>query len=80
VMRWWEGEDSGVLREAQTMWERVKASTAWSDELPVRRDTLLGRPVTYDRVLGIQAGSDKDDPLIRELSDLHFDLAPNTRR
>ncbi|MFN3573626.1 MAG: hypothetical protein ACK4TR_08875 [Phenylobacterium sp.] len=79
MIRWWEGEDTGVLREAQTLWERAMASTPWSDDLPVRRDTLLGRPVEYGRVLGIQAGNDKNDPLVRELSNLHFDLPPNTR-
>ena len=79
MMRWWEGTDDGVLREASTAWERVIASTPWASELPVRRDTLLGRPVKYDRILGIVAGDDDNDPLIRELADLEMDLPPNTK-
>jgi hypothetical protein len=79
MVRWWEGTDDNVLREANTLWERVMTSTFAADELPVRRDGLLGRPVQYDRILGIQAGSDEKDPVIRELSDLSFDLPPNTR-
>lgn len=79
MMRWWEGTDDGVVREANTTWEKLMASTPWASELAVRRDPLLGRPVQYDRVLGIQAGDDGDDPLIRELSGLAFDLPPNTK-
>lgn len=80
VMRWWEGENHGVTREAVGMWEKIVASTPWSDTLPVRRDTLLGRPIEYNRVGGIQAGWDPKDPLLRELGDLPLQLPPNSRK
>lgn len=79
-VRWWEGTDTGVLREAQTTWERVMQSTPWADELPVKRDPLLGRPVQYNRILGIQAGTEGADPVIDELADLNFDLPPDASR
>lgn len=78
MLRWWEGEDTNVTREAATRWEKVMASTPWASDLPERRDPLLGRAVPYDRVLGINV-KDVDDPLLRELAELSFDLPPNSR-
>lgn len=79
MARWWEGEDDNVMREASGVWERVIAGSWWMDELPVKRDPLLGRAVPYDRILGIKAKGDPDDPVLEALSDLGFDLPPDTR-
>jgi hypothetical protein len=78
TVRWWEGEDTEVTREASTMWEKVLTATPWSSELPAKRDELLGREITYDRTLGLRS-KDVDDPLLAELGDLAFDL-PRDRR
>jgi hypothetical protein len=78
TVRWWEGEETGVLREASTMWEKVLTATPWASELPPKRDELLGREINYDRTLGLRT-KDTDDPLLAELGDLAFDLPRDSR-
>ncbi|KAK0338797.1 hypothetical protein LTR94_037126, partial [Friedmanniomyces endolithicus] len=49
------------------------------NELPVKRDTLLGKPIPYDRVLGIKVKGETDDPLLKELAEIGFDLPPDSK-
>lgn len=79
MARWWMGEDTDVLRESTNAWERVIAGSWWMNELPVKRDTLLGRPIPYDRVLGIKVKGETDDALLNELAEIGFDLPPDSK-
>lgn len=79
MARWWEGEDDNVMREATDTWERVLAGSWWMDELPVKRDTLLGKPVPYDRVFGIKAKGETDDPLMKELVEIGYELPADSK-
>lgn len=78
MQRWWMNEDANATREAFTAWDKVKASTFAAADLPEKRDSLLGRVIPYDRVLGLKVGG-TDDPLLTELGRLAFDLPDNPR-
>lgn len=70
--------------EASTFMEALIGASIGADTLPTKRDYLIGRPMPVEglnRIVGVrvapQAGD--DDPLLKELEDLSFDL-PGAKR
>lgn len=73
--KWWEGTDDNATREAVTMWEKALKGSGWfQDSLPVRVDPLLGRPVPYDRELGVATKEVSKDRLLNEMSAIAFSM------
>jgi hypothetical protein len=83
IQRQFDKWDTGYVREAQGFAEGLLKSSWGASTLPVKRDTLLGRPVdmtTGERMIGVKAGPETVDPLERELDTLSFDIpAPKTK-
>jgi hypothetical protein len=80
VGKWWEGEDSDATREAVTMWEKALRNSGWfQDSLPVRVDPLLGRPIAYDRDLGVNTTTVTEDRLLNEMSAIAFSISQQSK-
>jgi hypothetical protein len=74
----------GYTRQAVTFTDQLFKSSFGSDKLPVKRDTIVGRPVPIeglDRLIGVRdaPAAGNDDPLLKEMEHLSFDL-PSPRR
>jgi hypothetical protein len=74
----------GYVRQAVTFSDQLFKSSLGSSSLPLKRDTIVGRPVPVeglDRIIGVRAApaAGDDDPLLKELEALSFDL-PSPRR
>ncbi|RVT93422.1 hypothetical protein [Sphingomonas crocodyli] len=79
LQRQFDKWDEGVVREARGWTEGLLKSSWGSSSLPIKRDAILGRPVTQsvgERLIGVKAGPEGIDPLERELETLSFDLPP----
>lgn len=75
VQRAVEGWANGQLVEAAGFTDRLLAASIGADTLPVRRDRILGRPADIldgQRLIGVKAGPQEGDPLVRELEALAF--------
>jgi hypothetical protein len=73
-----EGTDHVV--QTRTMWDRYKSNWAVAhDTLPVKRDAVLGEPIHYDRIAGFKVSGHEDDPVVRELGRLAFQLPPDIK-
>jgi hypothetical protein len=73
-------EGTGHIKQTQTLLDRYKQSWAmFNDTLPDKRDSVLGEPVSYDRVAGFRVAGHEDDPVKRELGKLAFQLPPDVR-
>lgn len=80
MARWWETGDDLATREAVTLWEKTLRQTGWfQHSLPVRVDPLLGRPILFDRELGVATKRVTDDRLINEMAALAFDIPAQSK-
>lgn len=67
----------GYMPETASFIDALMAASMGASRLPVKRDQLLGRPLPvgqWDRLIGIQAGSQPNDKLRKEMEALSFDL------
>lgn len=72
------------VTDAANVWHQLKDQyvSSWAFGpllLESRRDPFLGKPVHYDRTLGIKVGDHEDDPLRRELAKLAFNFPPDPK-
>lgn len=75
-----EQEGTGHVKQTRDLWDKYRQSWAVaSDTLPDKRDSVLGEPVTYDRVAGFRVAGHEDDPVKRELGKLAFQLPPDVK-
>lgn len=73
-------EGSDHVKQTRDLWDKYKQSWAVaSDTLPDKRDSVLGEPLTYDRVAGFRVAGHESDIVKRELGKLAFQLPPDVK-
>jgi hypothetical protein len=82
LQRSYETATDPVVREASGFVEGVMKASFGAGQLPVRRDTFLGRPVEESllrQATGMRGGPLSTDPLLVELDELGSKLPPPSR-
>lgn len=76
----WAQENNDAIKYANTFQEKLFTNLPWlHDTLEDKRDPLLGRPVTYDRTLGMKVGKPSDKGVLDELARLSFNMPADAK-